>query len=109
MPIDPGLDARVQAVAHLSTARALVMCSFEALDEANEAPDFVLDGFRATTRHLDDMADALLENQHVAHVLRTIEEVIASGESAVLTRHGRAHIVQEMLAARAAARQDEVV
>jgi hypothetical protein len=125
MPIDPGLDARVQAVAHLSAARALVECADCALEEAGvptpewspQEPGLTLSS--DAIYHLNTMADALMEPYEIARVLDTVEEVVAangltalpsapSRSGRYISRHGRAAIVHALIDARADARQDEV-
>jgi hypothetical protein len=124
MPIDPGLDARVQAVSHLSAARALVECADCALEEAgvptpawspDHAPDVDLTLSSDAIYHLNAMADALMEPYSVARVLDTVEEVVAAngltpkavGVGRFISRHGRAAIVHALIDARAAAEEDE--
>lgn len=127
MPIDPGLEARVQAVSHLSAARALVECADCALEEAGvPTPEWFPDDACAALTlssdviyHLNAMADALMEPYSVARVLDTVEEVVAangltalpsapSRSGRYISRHGRAAIVHALIDARADARQDEV-
>jgi hypothetical protein len=102
MPIDPGLDARVQAVAHLSAARALVECADCALEEAGvPTPEWSPHGAAALTLssdaiyHLNAMADALMEPYEIARVLDTVEEVVAANGLTALPsapRVGQVHL-----------------
>jgi hypothetical protein len=124
MSADPGLDARVQAVAHLSAARTLVECADCALEEAgvptpewNDGPDGAA-GLTLSSDaiyHLNAMADALMEPYEIARVLDTVEEVVtAEGFNIIppraqagrfISRHGRAAIIHALIDTRAAARE----
>lgn len=117
-------DARIQAVAHLSQAHALVQCSFEALMEAGENPFRLPVDYDLLSGRLEIAADRLIEPFGVCNVLQTVEETIADG-APIIDRddaglatwvaggdrgvpRARRAVVRSLVEAREAARTDEV-
>lgn len=108
---------RIAAVAHLSAARALIDCAYEALDEHRITirydPDPDAEDYPDVRDALDALADDLMRPCEVANVLQTVEEVIAVGAGVRAVTGlddgpvGRAEIVRGLVDARLAAKEDE--
>lgn len=77
MPEHP-YAGRIQAVAHLSAARALIECAHEAMSEVGLG--HIGFNLREATDVLDREADHMLSPCGVVNVLQTVEEIIASGK-----------------------------
>jgi hypothetical protein len=104
---------RIQAVAHLSAAHALVECAAEAAGDA-----LLYDAGGATIEHPLDVivgrlyaaADELMEPCGVANVLQTVEEWLADGSAVPdlgAPESVRLQIVMAIVDARQAALEDE--
>jgi hypothetical protein len=75
-------EARIAAAAHLSSARALVDCAREALEEARietHGQTEHADALASSTWELEQAADVLCEPLGLTNVLQTVEEALASG------------------------------
>jgi hypothetical protein len=102
---DETVEGRIAAVAHLSAARALVDCAWEALQEHGALPEDRVGSYVDLSVHenLDALADKIMEPFAVANVLQTIEETIGAASVGI----DRAAIVRAIVDVRQAAKDDE--